>query len=685
MNQLQFETSPYLLQHADNPVHWYAWNEGSLARAKAEDKPILVSIGYSTCHWCHVMERESFKDPDNAAFMNAYFINIKVDREERPDLDALYMEACEKIAGTAGWPLHVFLTPDLKPFFAGTYFPPEPGHKRMSWLQALQYVQYNFQEQRIAVERQADRILSRMQDPVGRLKPARRTDATEVGSFPVQLFEKLQQHFDRESGGFGTGRKFPNTMALEFLLNYFYYHRDPEALRHFRFTMSSILKSGIYDQIGGGIARYTVDREWRIPHFEKMLYDNALFAQILAKAYRLIGRRKYKTALLQTLNFLEREMRSPEGAFYAALDADSGEEEGRYYTWKKGEVEEVLGDTAAVFCTYFGITEAGNWEGTNILYQPQDRFELAEELGEDREELLESMHAARRKLLAVRSRRMPLHRDEKLILGWNAMMVSTYVQAYLATGEADYCESAKKLLAFLDKTFGQTNGKSLYRISINGKTSHPATLRDYAFLIRAYLDVFQLSNERRLLERAVELTEHTRQLFLAEGSDLFSYAQLDLPDIIQDRKDVSDEEMPSGNAQMLRNLQDLAILTDDKKYRKQARNLLDQMYDKVQAQPMTYTAWANAYLAAAEGVLEIAVVGPEAQNWKRALEAGYLPFSVMIAAEQADENMPLLAGKDAGSGTRIYVCRDYTCQAPLNNPEVFVKSFFRPPDLSLNK
>lgn len=685
MNQLQFETSPYLLQHADNPVHWHPWNKESLARAKAEDKPILVSIGYSTCHWCHVMERESFKDPDIAAFMNAYFINIKVDREERPDLDALYMEACELIAGTAGWPLNVFLTPDLKPFFAGTYFPPEPGHKRMSWLQVLQYVQYNYQEQRIAVERQADRILARMKDPVGQPIPARPTDVTQIQSFPTKLFEQLQQHFDRDSGGFGTGRKFPNTMALEFLLNYFYYQRDPEALRHFRFTISSMLKSGIYDQIGGGIARYTVDRDWRIPHFEKMLYDNALFAQLLAKAYRLIGRRKYKTALIQTLDFLEREMQSPEGAFYAALDADSGEEEGRYYTWKKEEIEAVLGDTAAVFCTYFGITEAGNWEGTNILYQPRDRFELAEELGKDREALLESIHAARRKLLAVRSRRMPLHRDEKLILGWNAMMVSTYVQAYLATGEVTYCESAKKLLDFLDKNFVQANGRSLLRVSIGGKTTHPATLRDYAFLIRAFLDVFQMSNERHLLERAVELTEHTRKLFLAEGNDLFSYAQLDLPDIIQDRKDIADEEMPSGNAQMLRNLQDLAILTDDKKYRKQVGAQLNLMSEKVQAQPMAYTAWTNAYLAAAEGVLEIAIVGPEAKKWEGSLKSGYLPFSVMVAAEQADESMPLLAGKNSGSSTRIFVCRDYTCQAPIDDPDTFIQSYFKPPDLFSNK
>jgi hypothetical protein len=261
------------------------------------------------------MERESFQDPEIAACMNAWFVNIKVDREERPDLDALYLEACELLTGTAGWPLNVFLTPDLKPFFAGTYFPPEPAHRRMSWLQALQYVQYNYQEQRAAVERQAERILARLKDPAGVGANGKPNGPDAERSLPAEIFEELKLQFDRTSGGFGTGPKFPNTMALEFLLNYFYYYRDPEALRHFRFTVSTLLKSGMYDQIGGGIARYTVDREWRIPHFEKMLYDNALLVQLLARAYRLIGRRKYKTALLQTLDFLEREMRSPEGAF----------------------------------------------------------------------------------------------------------------------------------------------------------------------------------------------------------------------------------------------------------------------------------------------------------------------------------------------------------------------------------
>ena len=683
MNQLQYETSPYLLQHADNPVHWYAWNAESLALAKTEDKPILLSIGYSTCHWCHVMERESFHDTDIAAFMNAHFINIKVDREERPDLDALYLAACEQISGSAGWPLNVFLTPDLKPFYAGTYFPVQPGHKRISWIQVLQFALYNYREQREVVERQADRILARINADPG---PAGKDNDTPDDGLSVAIFNQLQTHFDRENGGFGTGQKFPNTMALEFLLNYFYYTREPEALRHLRFTLSTMLRSGIYDHIGGGIARYTVDREWRVPHFEKMLYDNAQFAQLLARAYRLIGRRKYKTALTQTLNFLERELQSPEGMFYAALDADSEAGEGRYYTWTKAEVEAVLGDTAATFCTYFGITDPGNWEGTNILYQPQDRFQLADYLGRDRETLLESMHAARRKMLEARARRMSLHRDEKIILGWNAMMVSTYVQAYQATGATAYEKSARRLLGILNREFVHPNGLDYFRVRTGEQLAHAATLRDYAFLIRAQLDVFQLSNDQADLERAVVLTNHIRKHFLENGTDLFRHARLDLPDLIQHRPDLIDEDMPSGNALMLRNLQDLAILTDTTTYRKQAEAMLRQMTAGVKARPLAHASWANGMLAAEKGILEIAVAGPDALSWKQTIErGGYLPFSVLVATGLADENLPLLIGKKTEAETLIYVCRQYSCMAPIGDPAVFAEEYFRPPDLSVKK
>ncbi|WP_170110363.1 thioredoxin domain-containing protein [Flavilitoribacter nigricans] len=685
MNQLQHETSPYLLQHANNPVQWHPWRAETLARAKAEDKPILVSIGYSTCHWCHVMERESFEDVEIADFMNAYFINVKVDREERPDLDALYMDACQILAGTAGWPLNVFLTPDLKPFFAGTYFPPDPGHKRMSWLQVLQYVHYNFQEQRIAVERQADRVMARLADTPGQPGPIGTIDPAKTEDLPNVLFRGLQQRFDPESGGFGTGKKFPNTMALEYLLNYFYYYRDQEALRHFRFTLSTMLKSGLYDQIGGGIARYTVDREWRIPHFEKMLYDNTLFARLLARAYRLIGRRKYKTALLQTISFLERDLRAPGGGFFSALDADSPAGEGRYYTWDKAEIEAVLGDDAELFCRYFGITEAGNWDGTNILYQPLDRFHYADKLKRDREELLESMHAARRKMLAVRNERMPLHRDEKIILSWNALMVSTYTEAYLATGETNLLESAESLLSFLERHFLQADGITCYRTYTNGKAANPATLRDYAFLIRAYLDLFQITNVRSYLERAVKMIDAVQDIFTAPETVFFSYARRDLTDLIRQQLDLEDDEMPSGNAAMLRNLQELGILTGDKKYRDRAGALLAAMSKSVQTHPLAYAAWANALLADDRGILEIAVIGEQAGAWKRQIEREYQPFRVLIAAEEPDDSLPLLAGKDAGDATLIYVCEDATCRTPLDSPEAFAAVYVKPPDLSRNK
>lgn len=669
MNHLQNETSPYLLQHADNPVEWYPWNAAALDRAQRENKPIVLSIGYSTCHWCHVMERESFGDQEIADFMNAHFINIKVDREERPDLDAIYMDACQIIAGTSGWPLNVFLTPDRKPFFAGTYFPPEPVRRKMSWFQALQFALYNFREKRAEVEKQADRVLRRMKQGI--------TASNDGAVMPVedlaeQLYQQLQKHFDREAGGFGQGQKFPNTMALEFLLQYYYYSRDASALKHLKFSINRMLQGGIFDQVGGGLARYTTDRYWRIPHFEKMLYDNALFAQLLAKTYQLTRRRKFKTAFEQITVFLERELLHPAGGCYAALDADSETGEGRYYTWTKAEIEEVLGPDAALYIDFFGITEAGNWEGTNILYQIHDRWKYADKYGFDREELLLKLLELRERLWQVRSLRKPPHRDEKIILGWNALLVSAYVQMHQATGAQTYLDKSLMHLHFLQENFIQPDGRTLHRTLIRGQVSpHPATLKDYAFLIRALLDVFQVTAEKDLLAQAQILTDTVFDHFLEEEAVLFNFSRKDLPDVVFARQDLKDEEMPSGNAVMVRNLQDLALLLDVNRYRRQAARMLQAMQKEVIYNPLTYASWAGALLADNKGVLEIAVVGSQAAAWAKELQELYLPFKVLMASDGSPSDFPLLQGKTADDDTLIYVCQDYRCQRPLKSVEAF--------------
>lgn len=668
MNHLKHETSPYLLQHRLQPIDWYPWGEEALAKAKTENKAILLSIGYSTCHWCHVMAKESFDDPDIAAFQNTHFVNIKVDREERPDLDAFYMEALEVLTGNSGWPLNIFLTPDLKPFFGGTYFPIEALPKRMSWFQALQYALYNFNQNRIAVENQANRTLARLENREP--KQSISDSYTDESALIKQIYHKLHDRFDTKHGGFGNGKKFPNSMALEFLLNYYFLYKDEEALDHLKHSINAMLQGGIYDQIGGGIARYSVDPEWRVPHFEKMLYDNALLIQLLSKTHMLTGRRKHKTAVIQILEFLDREMRQTNGAYSSAIDADSEQGEGRYYTWKKSEIEAVLGDEAAIFCDYYGITEDGNWEeGQNILYQPHDRFSYADDLGIEREALLIQLREAGKKLLQERAKRPSLHIDKKVILAWNAMMVSALVNAFQATADEAYLNKAKNTLDFLLNTFQSENG--LYRIFHKEQCAQKATLRDYAFLIRAILDLFSITGNRVLLEQGEYLSEEVMLHFSDEENPLFCFANNTQQDIVYPYKDLKDEDMPSGNALMVSNLQELGILLDRKDFSTKAYELLFAMKAAILDNPLAYASWANLILAEKHGLLEIAVVGPQAEVWSTAIAQQYIPFKVLAHSDKEENDFPLLAGKKPTADTHIYVCQDYSCKRPLSSLKVF--------------
>jgi hypothetical protein len=670
MNHLEHETSPYLLQHRLQPIDWYPWDTTALAKAKRENKLILLSIGYSTCHWCHVMAKESFDDPDVAAFQNTHFINIKVDREERPDLDAFYMEALEVLTGDSGWPLNIFLTPDLKPFFGGTYFPPNAMPKRMSWFQALQYALYNFNENRSAVENQANRALARLGNREPNHTPS--NPLSEQEATIKEVYNKIKARFDTQNGGFGSGKKFPNTMALEFLLNYHFLYKDDEALDHLKHSINAMLQGGIYDQIGGGIARYSVDPEWRVPHFEKMLYDNALLIQLLSKTHMLTGRRKHKTAVIHIIEFLDREMRQANGAYSSAIDADGEQGEGRYYTWKKSEIEAVLGDEAAIFSDFYGVTENGNWQdGQNILYQPHDRFSYADEHGIEREALLIQLREAGKKLLKARLERPSLHIDQKVILAWNAMMVSALVNAFQATVDDTYLNKAQQTLQFLLDIFKSPNG--LCRIFHKGQCTQKATLRDYAFLIRALLDVYSISGDRSLLEESLNLEEEVNHLFSEADSPLFCFTNTNLQDMVYPYKDIKDEDMPSGNALMVGNLQELGILLDRKDLRQKAYQMLQAMQTAILDNPLAYASWTNMMLAAEHGLVEIAVVGPEAEAWSIAIAQQYIPFKIIVSSTKEENDFPLLAGKKPEAATKVYVCQDYSCKRPLSDLE----SFFR--------
>ncbi len=656
MNRLQHETSPYLRQHADNPVDWYPWGEEALARARAEDRPVLVSIGYSTCHWCHVMERESFEDEDIAAYMNMYFISIKVDREERPDLDHLFMEACEILTGRGGWPLHVFLTPDGRPFFAGTYFPPEPGLRHMSWSQALQYVVYNFHENRRAVERQADRIRSQLQ---GRIRVSAPVSAP-AGILPEKVVEDILKKLDEEEGGFGQAPKFPNTMALTFLLNYSWYQDEEAIRRQVFFSLDKMIDGGIFDQLGGGLARYAVDRRWLVPHFEKMLYDNALLVRLLSGAFQLTGRVHYREAIVDTLSFLERELAAPAGGFFAALDADSEGEEGHFYVWQPSEIEAVLGADAEWFKAFYGVRSEGNWEGTNILWRPYPLAEFAASRGQDPGAFRSRLEEARRRLWEAREQRVHPGRDEQVITGWNALMATAYLHAYRALGDDRYQSAARNLLKFLT----EADTDRLPHLWVAGKARQPAFLDDFAFLIEALLEAYAVTFDEHWLRQALKLTDRVITRFRDPEDGLFFFAPPGEEHLLR-RKELADSDMPSGNAVMAANLQALGLLTGREDLRKMADGMLHIMTEALRTDPFPLASWASNLLAADQGWPEIAVLGPQARSIGQQVNRLFLPQRVLVAATEPSEEIPLLAGKEIKEETYIYLCRDYACQRPV--------------------
>jgi uncharacterized protein YyaL (SSP411 family) len=669
MNRLQHETSPYLLQHAGNPVDWYPWGPEALARAREEDKPILVSIGYSTCHWCHVMERESFEDANVAAFMNAHFINIKVDREERPDLDHIYMDACQAINGSGGWPLNCFLLPDGRPYFAGTYYPPRPAHNRPAWSQVLQRMHRVWTEERQTVLDQAGRLADAIRNSGSVfLADELRTAPAEQVFNPVVL-QNLTYHLleraDEKHGGFGGAPKFPQTMALDYLLDYHYYTGDEAALAQVERSATAMIRGGIFDQIGGGFARYATDRAWLVPHFEKMLYDNGLLLGLLAKLYRRTEKPLYREAIEATVTWLEREMVSPEGTFYAALDADSEGEEGKFYVWSLTEIREVLGEDAELFARFYDVSHEGNWEGHNILWRPQsiEDFATATELPPD--ELQDRLDRAAAQLLAHREQRVRPGRDEKILLNWNALMISGLAQAGLALEREDYLSRAESCLAALLDRLAE--GPELYHNYKDGKVGSPAFLDDYAYTIAALLDIYPLRFATEHLDRAQELLDYVREHFRPDAESLFYFARAS-DDLPLRRAELYDNAVPAGNSVMVHNLLRLAEFTGNSTYREEAEALVRPLIQALERYGSTFSNWSRALLYLVYPGNEVAVTGPDARQWARELAAELRPNTPIMAAEQPSEgNYPLLADRFAADKNRIFICKNFACNLPVDN------------------
>ncbi|WPV68437.1 thioredoxin domain-containing protein [Chitinophaga sp. LS1] len=668
MNKLSNETSPYLLQHAHNPVEWYPWGDEALQRAIAEDKPILVSIGYAACHWCHVMERESFEDEATARIMNEHFINIKIDREERPDLDHIYMDALQAMTGSGGWPLNMFLTPERLPFYGGTYFPPMKAYNRPSWQELLLALSDAFKNRREDIETQAinmrDHLVqaSKFGSTINLLPKEEQFTRNQCDI----IFNNIMQQADKEWGGFGNAPKFPGTFIIQYLLRYYHSFGEQAALDQALLSLDKMIQGGIYDQAGGGFARYSTDAKWLAPHFEKMLYDNALLVDVMSEAYQVTGNPLYSITIAETLTFVQREMTDAGGAFYAALDADSEGVEGKFYTWSKAEIDEILGSDADAFCRFYDISEEGNWEETNILWIKQSLSAFAAENQVDETALSEQLAIGLAKLMEVRSQRIRPGLDDKLLLGWNALMIHACCKAFAATGEESYRDMALKAIDFCWTHFRKDGEDSFYHTYKNGQAKYPAFLDDYAWLIRALIALQEVTGDKTWLDKAFSLTSFVLQHFSDETGVYCFYTVESQSDVIVRKKEVYDGATPSGNAVMAANLWYLSIVFDQKEWAERSLKMQAGQAQTTVRYPTSLGVWSGLLLQRVQGVKEIAIVGPDYKLRMEDTNKRYIPFKVLLGATHDDPEKPLLSHRERADETLIYVCEDYHCIKPVN-------------------
>ena len=634
-NRLAHETSPYLLQHKDNPVAWEPWDEDALRRAREEDRPILVSIGYSSCHWCHVMERESFEDADVAEYMNEHFVCIKVDREERPDVDAIYMEACQAMTGQGGWPLNVFLTPDQAPFYAGTYFPPAPHRGMPSWRQLLEAIVDAWTERREEIRAGAPRIVERLQG-AARLQPS-----TEIMDSRLldQAVAGLRQAFDPQFGGFGGAPKFPQASALEFLLR----RGDTDVTRT---TLTAMASGGIYDQVGGGFARYSVDAHWLVPHFEKMLYDNALLARAYLHGWQVTRDALFRTVCEETLDWALREMRGPEGGFYSALDADSEGVEGKFYVWSLDEIRALVGDGAV---EWFGVTAEGNFEGTNILTRGA---------GDPPAELPEWRSA----LYDARKQRVWPGLDDKRLCSWNALMISALAEAGAVLERQDYVDAARAAAEFVLTELRDGSGR-LLRTWKDGEGRLNAYLEDHAYVVEALLTLYEATWEPRWFTEGRALADMLIERFAdAERGGFYDTAH-DHEQLVARRKSLEDNPIPSGNSSAAFGLLRLAALTGERSYEQQAVGVFRLLHEIAGRHPQAFAHLLQALDFHFASVKEVAIVGPDADALARVVRGRFRPHVVLAGGEP--DGVPLMEGREAPGA---YVCENFACKRPVTEP-----------------
>lgn len=653
-NRLIHASSPYLLQHAHNPVDWYEWGTEALEKAKTENKLILVSIGYSACHWCHVMEHESFENYEVAEVMNKHFVCIKVDREERPDIDQIYMYAVQLMTGAGGWPLNCICLPDQRPIYGGTYF------RKTDWINVLESVATLWRNEPQKAIQYAERLTQGIRNSEKIIPNVAVKEYTEKDL--EDIITPWKRHFDMSEGGYNRAPKFPMPNNWSFLLQYSHHKKDNATHVATLLTLQKMALGGIYDHIGGGFARYSVDADWHVPHFEKMLYDNAQLISLYAEAYQYSNMGLFKQIAEESITWVFREMTSVQGLFYSALDADSEGVEGKFYTWDATEFETILGDDAPLMANYFNITEAGNWEEEeiNILLRKftdeefEERFKV--------EGLKQKVKIAKEKLLLERNKRIRPGLDDKCLTSWNAMMIKALIDASQILGNDTHYQAAKKSTLFILKNLKTVDG-GLYRNFKNGKASIDAFLDDYAFLIEALIAIYQADFDENWLQQAKQLSDYVLQNFEDENTPMFFYTSAKSESLIARKHEIMDNVIAASNSVMAQNLQKLGLMFDDNSYADKASAMLAAVHPQIKTYGSAYSNWAIQLLNTMYGINEIALTGNEQNKMLQAIHNQYIPNKIVLGGNKT--TLPLIKDKQSDE-TKIYICRNKVCQLPVS-------------------
>ena len=665
-NKLDRESSPYLLQHAKNPVHWYAWNEESLGKAKKENKPIFLSVGYSSCHWCHVMAHESFEDDEIAKVMNENFVNIKVDREERPDLDDIYQKVCQMSTGQGGWPLSVFLTPEQRPFYVGTYFPAIDSYGRPGFGSLCRQLAQSWKEKPKDVEKAADSFLQNL-DKLQQFPTPSEIDKSTLDEAAINLLQMA----DTTYGGFGQAPKFPSASNLSFMFRYTRLSGISKFEKFALLTLKKMAKGGIFDQIGGGFHRYSTDARWLVPHFEKMLYDNALLPIVYSEAYQITKDSFFSEVVRKTLDYVIREMTSDNGTFFSAQDADTNGEEGQTFVWKKQEIEKILGDNSEIFCIYYDVTDGGNFEGNTILANNISASSLGFKFNKTETEIQNIVSECSHKLLEARSKREQPGKDDKVITSWNGLMISGFLAGYRITDDVNYFDIAKKSIDFFEKSFKKNN--MLHRTFKNNNPKLNGYLDDYAYMANASIDMFENTSEPKYLEFATNLANHLIIHFWDDSTDGFFFTSDSHEKLIIRPKNNYDLSMPSGNSVAAYVLLRLHHITQNKQFLEIAKKIIEAQATAAAENPFAFGYLLNVLYLYHQKPTEITIINDKNFELISALQKKFLPESIMITVRNNDNLNSLskhafFSGKEfQDDKTTVFVCKNFSCSLPLSD------------------